>query len=334
MKKKRNLYIIAFLCFITLVGVTIAYLQSTATFENLFNAGTYKTVTSEEFTSPTNWTPGDVTPKTITTTNEGTVPVRVRVKFTEEWKSSENNNLPLESNGVRLAILNLDNLDDWEKDGDYYYYIGELAPGDTTSSLLQSVTFNPEYQGDITCTTVNNDVTCEQTGEGYMGGTYKLTATTETVQSTASKEVWNLEYDPSAKEIVLVGKYSQAHAFIRQTKYGDYIKLQELAIINNDTTYYLKAGGATYDEANSTWNEDSIYYEENKQILKSIYGDMNEDGGDCWEHQNPIYYSCGSGSDWKVRAHKDGSIGASEYVCIGPCSLRHCTISEDGTSSC
>ena len=190
MKKKRNLYIIAFLCFITLVGVTIAYLQSTNTFENIFNAGTYKTVTHEEFTSPTNWTPGDETPKTITTKNEGTIPVRVRVKLEEEWTSKNGNQLDLTYNGENAVIINLDNEVDWILKDGYYYYTKELAPGETTSSLIKSVTFNPNIAGDVNCTTENGTVTCESTGNSYDGGTYKLNITTETVQAKNYEEIW------------------------------------------------------------------------------------------------------------------------------------------------
>ena len=34
------------------------------------------------------------------------------------------------------------NYSSWTKDGDYYYYVGELAPGESTTSLIQSVTFS------------------------------------------------------------------------------------------------------------------------------------------------------------------------------------------------
>ena len=205
MKKKRNLYIIAFLCFITLVGVTIAYLQSSAVFENIFNAGTYKTVTHEEFVSPTNWTPGDEAPKTITTKNEGTIPVRVRVKFEEEWTSKNGENLPiafqsdgpdsywdeqLQMNVERVAIINLDNVNDWLLKDGYYYYAKELAPGETTSSLIKSVTFNPNVEGDVNCVTENGTVTCESSGDSYDGATYKLKITTETVQAKKYEEIW------------------------------------------------------------------------------------------------------------------------------------------------
>ena len=190
MKKKKNLYIIAFLCFITLVGVTIAYLGSTAVLENIFNAGTYKTITHEEFTAPSNWTPGDETPKTITTKNEGTIPVRVRVKLEESWTSKNGDSLDLTYNGENAAIINLDNINDWILKDGYYYYTKELAPGETTSSLIKSVTFNPNVTSDVNCVTENGTVTCESSGDGYDGATYKLNIITETVQAKNYETIW------------------------------------------------------------------------------------------------------------------------------------------------
>ena len=282
MQRKKNILILLVL-FLS-IGVTIAYLQSTDTFENIFNAGTYSVVTHEEFTSPDNWAPGDTTPKTITTTNEGTIPVRVRVKLEESWTSANDGNLPLVSNNIQLAIINLDNTDDWIKDGDYYYYVGELAPGETTSSLIESVTFNPEYHGDITCTTVDNVETCESSNDGYMGGTYTLNITTETVQSDAYQEVWNLSYNPTVERTIYdisdsteYGTYEETNksVFLRKKMMGDTPKLEEVGFILNGNVYYLKGGGATYNKEKMRYNSDSVYYEENKSTLINAFGSEN-----------------------------------------------------------
>ena len=208
MKRKRNIVFVLLL--MISVGVTIAYLQSTDTFENIFNAGTYSVVTHEEFISPNNWKPGDTIPKTITTKNEGTVPVMVRVRFNEKWLSSNNEELPLIDNNEPVAIINFDNEVDWFRfyddglydanyDGSiydkisyyYFYYIDELAPGETTSSLIDSVTFNPNYNGNVSCTynSLTNSNECSSSDE-YMGGTYTLGITVETVQADKYREVW------------------------------------------------------------------------------------------------------------------------------------------------
>ena len=190
LKNKKSLLYIVLVLVVFLVLGTIAYFTSTDTLENIFLSGTYKTKTTEVFTSPTNWTPGDETPKTITTKNEGTIPVRVRVKLDESWTSKNNDSLNLEYNGEKAAIVNLDNQNDWLKKGDYYYYLHELAPGENTTSLLESVTFNPNVEASVTCTFENGANTCESTGDGYDGATYQLDITIETVQANKYESVW------------------------------------------------------------------------------------------------------------------------------------------------
>lgn len=205
LKNKKSLIFIVLVFVVFLVLGSFAFLLSTDTFENIFSAGIYKTVTREVFQSPTNWTPGDETPKTITTKNEGTIPVRVRVKLDESWTSRNGDSLSTDLNKCaefhkyddnycvsyhRAAIINFSNKNDWlYKDG-YYYYIKELAPGESTSTLLESVTFNPVVEADVSCTLVDGVNTCESTGNGYDGAVYRLNITTETVQANKYDKVW------------------------------------------------------------------------------------------------------------------------------------------------
>ena len=189
-KNKKSIIFLFGLSLVFIVIGVIAYFSNNEIMQNRFISGTYKTVTRETFTSPTNWIPGQETEKSIVTKNEGTIPVRVRVKLDESWTSKNNDPLDLEYNGEKAAIINFDNESDWLKKGDYYYYLEELAPGDETSSLIKSVTFNSNVEPDILCTTSNNVYTCESTGDGYDGATYELDITTETVQANKYREVW------------------------------------------------------------------------------------------------------------------------------------------------
>ena len=78
---------------------------------------------------------------------------------------------------------------------DYYYYKTKLAKNESTSSLIKSVTFNPN----VTISTQENCVenatthtkTCTTTATGYAGGTYTLTVKVETVQFDQYKDVWS-----------------------------------------------------------------------------------------------------------------------------------------------
>ena len=229
LKKKRSLFAIAFLCLVVLVGITIAFFTSTSNIDNIFNSGTYKTVTTENFVSPTDWKPGDTTPKTITTKNEGTLPVRVRVKLTESWISEDSQELPIENNNERMAIINFANESDWIKDGDYYYYKRDLAPGESTTSLIESVTYNPNAVGNISCTADNGISSCKTTGASYDGGTYLLNCSIETVQIDGVLSAWNLEEDPVHPKYVVqittsdgvTTKYETVESGVAALKNGD-----------------------------------------------------------------------------------------------------------------
>ena len=190
--KKRNIKPIValmILSFSVLVGATFAYFTSSVSFENDFIAGRYKVVTTEEFESPTNWAPGEEIPKTITTTNEGTIPAAVRVKFEEKWF---NGSTEITNQVAADAVsINLDNINEWVRQGDYYYYKFPLNPGETTSSFMKSVTLNPNING-VECTTSADGKTksCESTSN-IVGSTYKLIITKETVQYDSYDIVWN-----------------------------------------------------------------------------------------------------------------------------------------------
>ena len=316
MKNKKNIIILLIL--MLSVGVTMAYFTSTSALENEFKSGKYKTVTEENFTSPTNWKPGDTTPKTITTTNEGTLPVKVRVKLTESWKSENNDDLPLRFKDIPMVIINFANANDWNKDGDYYYYVGELAPGETTSSLIESVTFNSATPSDVNCSNEANVYTCESTGDGYDGGTYTLKITTETVQADAITSAWNLSYDPTEERTIYdisdENEYStydetNKNVFLRKTIIGITPRVQEVGFILNGNVYYLKGGGATNNELTNRPNSDSIYYNENKMTLLNAYGSEN-----CEELVSPEGIQCSlsdihAGADTEGRVY--GAIGES-----------------------
>ena len=120
--KRNNKPLIALLllAIVGVVGVTIAYFTSNATLENIFKTAPYSTQVEEEFTSPTNWTPGTTTPKTVVAKNTGDVPVAVRVSIEEEWISGNGESLPLEQNGNKAAIINFANTSDWTLVDGYY----------------------------------------------------------------------------------------------------------------------------------------------------------------------------------------------------------------------
>ena len=211
MNNKKTIIALLLIAIIGIVGITIAYFANSTDVENTFTTKEYGTTYTESFVSPENWLPGDTTQKTLVATNTGSVDQAVRVLVTESWTTNNNGTLNgwIHSDGTksthttqseletdeRVAILNLANTSDWTKVGDYYYYNYKLAPTESTSSFLESVTFNSKTKLDDTCTeTVNNGtrtITCNSSGDDYDNATYTLTLTIETVQYNKYASAWN-----------------------------------------------------------------------------------------------------------------------------------------------
>ena len=225
MKNKKALIGIVAILLVLVVGVTIAYLMSSNSFENIFNTGTYRVVTTEVFESPTNWAPGEEIPKTITTTNEGTIPAAVRVSYTEQWLDENDNDITSQiTNGT--AIINLDNTNDWVQEGNYYYYKYILDPGDTTSSFIRSVTLNPNLNG-VTCTASQDGLTRTCTSNNpASGATYKLTITKETVQADQYDSVWNTQVDINQRPLIEI---------VTPNRTKDTLQVGDEICINGDT---------------------------------------------------------------------------------------------------
>ena len=193
MKNKKSLIALVLIAIIGLIGASFAYFTSTDTFQNVFRTKAYKMQVEEVFQSPDNWTPGTTTEKTVVATNKGDVDAAVRVSYTESWVDANDQTLPLKdsSNNV-AAIINFANTSDWIKEGNYYYYKTKLAKNESSSSFIESVTFNPELSISATsqCSDTATGRLCTTTTSGYAGGTYTLTIKVETVQYDQYQSAW------------------------------------------------------------------------------------------------------------------------------------------------
>ena len=212
-KKNKNLMVLLLVLCVGLIGLTIAYFSNSTTINNEFITEEYGTTYTQEFVSPDNWLPGDISSNNLDVENIGDLDVAVRISYTEEWipnnsnetltgwihadgtKSNHTTEQEL-ANDVRAALINFANEDDWTKVGDYYYYNYKLAKDYKTSSFIESVTFNPITKLGDTCTETQTEtgktVTCNSSGADYDHATYKLTITIETVQYNRYNEAWNL----------------------------------------------------------------------------------------------------------------------------------------------
>ena len=218
MKNNKIILTLILVLTIGIVGLTIAYFSNSSTITNTFNTNPYGTTVTEEFVSPDNWLPGTSTDKSLTVTNSGQVDEAVRISYIETWtsRSAKNNDeegdLPLSQNGNTAALIHFTNTDDWttvtENGTTYRYYNYKLEPNQTTSELLDYVTFNPAITNSSNCietpTATGKTITCNSTGDGYDDATYKLTFTIETVQYNKYKEAWGTNVNILEEEPLMV----------------------------------------------------------------------------------------------------------------------------------
>lgn len=196
-KNKKKFLIVAGISALTFLGGTIAYFTTSDTIENFFKTALYQHQIVEKFESPSDWTPGTTTEKTIKITNTGSINMAVRAKYTEQWVNANGTELSLKdgSNNV-AAIINFNG--GWTKASDGYYYYGsksnltKLLPGETTNSFISGVTFNENIKSTLN-KTISSDgktITYTSSGNGYDNATYKLTVTIDTIQYDQANNVW------------------------------------------------------------------------------------------------------------------------------------------------
>ncbi len=202
-KHKKLLLLGGILCVGAIAG-TIAFNSDRSKMANEFSLGTYRTAMTEEFTSPEGWKTCDETAKIFKVRNEGSVDVKVRVKYDEMWRNAaDTTDLPLEKDGVKLVLVVLQNLDDWElKNSGYYYYKHTLAPGEETNSLFEKVVFNCEANlgTENVCTTTSTGTVCTKPEDEYEGAKYHLKITAETIQADVADE-WTELYSIVARQV-------------------------------------------------------------------------------------------------------------------------------------
>ena len=187
--KKVIIFLIALFGVASIFMITMAYSHDDAHMGNEFAIGDWKTVFTEEFSSPSDWITCETIDKTITVKNEADADASVRIIIEEQWIGKDGNILPLTSTytGNRLAQINFATNSGWtEKPGGYYYYDANLQKNEITSSLITGVTLNCE---------ANLDEDVE-----YGGATYHLKATAQTIQADR-KTAWH--YSPDCGSNVL-----------------------------------------------------------------------------------------------------------------------------------
>ena len=182
MKMNKKAAALGGLAALVAVGGTWAYFNQTAAITNPFSTGSYGGSIVESFnpSDGDNWQPGATVNKEVVAENTGNSPLLVRVKMAEKW-SRENNTLieiasekqpdftevkqahdkdGLVEGDQTVVHKNLAANDAWtQADDGYWYYKGQLAPGATTDSLLESVTLDKETDMGLYATTYKYCIT-------------------------------------------------------------------------------------------------------------------------------------------------------------------------------
>ena len=196
-KNKKKLLVVGALGMLTVLGGTLAYFTTTTNIVNKFKTGLYQNKIVEEFVSPTNWTPGTVTEKTVKVTNSGDIPMAVRASITEKWVSASGKELSLKDSNNNVASI-IEFGDEWTKDNDGFYYYGTkenktvLDASAETTSFIKSVKFNENIKATLK-ESVSSDgktVTYTSSGDGYDNATYTLTVRIDTVEYDAARHLW------------------------------------------------------------------------------------------------------------------------------------------------
>ena len=125
-----------------------------------------------------------------------------------------------------------------------------LAPGQTTSSLIESVTFNPNITIDSNCVTANDNglitKTCSSTGDSYDDATYRLVFNIETVQYDKYKNAWDTTYDigTTLATTQLINNANNINSdYDDETKYNMFVfdndDIRNYRYIGNDPNNYV-----------------------------------------------------------------------------------------------
>ena len=196
-KNNKKLFVVTCLSLATVLGGTLAYFNTNSSIVNTFKTALYQNEIIETFESPITWTPGTTTEKNVKVTNTGNTNMAVRATFTEKWVNANGEELSLTDEDNNIAAI-IDFNTTWQKADDGYYYYGskdnltKLMPDDTSSSFINSVTFNENIKAKLkeNISSDGKTITYQSDGNGYDNAQYTLTLKLETVQYDQAENIW------------------------------------------------------------------------------------------------------------------------------------------------
>ena len=317
---KRNRYCFGILMLLILLGVggTIAYNTNIAIYNNEFNLKYGKVPVTEEFTSPNNWKTCDETPKTVVTKNEGNFNIRVRLSYDEWWRDKNDENyLPLTRDGVRLTTINFQNEDDWEDGNDgWYYWKGELAPGESTRSLFKSVTYNCDSGQPIEniCRQTDTGTVCEKPEDPYDEASYHVFVTVQTTDIDGifpADTFFDVSIDPNG------GNFNgSSDIYTDRVKKGTIVDLSSISYDDHELRDWTKNN-------DSIFSGNAIAIEEDTTLvanwLSNIYHNVTVDpNGGTYDGKTEIStYSVREGSDYSILDTTRDTFALEKWVYVG-----------------
>ena len=195
--KNKKMLVVTGLSLATVLGGTLAYFNTNSSIVNTFKTALYQNEIIETFSPPITWTPGTTTEKSVKVTNTGNTDMAIRATYTEKWVNANGEELSLKDENDNVAAI-IDFNTTWQLSDDGYYYYGskdnlkKLLPDDTSSSLINSVTFNENIKANLK-ETISDDgrtITFLSDGYGYDNAQYTLTLKLETVQYDQAENIW------------------------------------------------------------------------------------------------------------------------------------------------
>lgn len=188
-KKRRGRKLpMLFLCLLVLLNLvigTFTYFNDKGSAENYLPVGKLLVDLIDVFENGKLTLPGDTVSKDVSMKNNGTMDAVVRIKLSPSWDpASDSQSNPLLTDAVAITF-GPDFAADWSLIGGWYYYNKVLAPGQTTSLLVDALKLQA----------VSNDLHAAD----YSGATYKLNILSESLQaaSAAAEDTWNMTYTAS-----------------------------------------------------------------------------------------------------------------------------------------
>ena len=181
MKNKKPLLFIGILLVLGVIGGTLAYFTSEASFENKFKTMTYNVTLEEEFNDEFG------TKKVYIKNNEETnVSVVLRLNYNESWTKEENGEINVLSNtinGEDTVTKTWTNAftNDFVLGSDGWYYYKKILPSEGSVQILDSIAKN--------MTVINGS----SDKDLYNIYDYELSFNYEAIQASeaAVQEIWN-----------------------------------------------------------------------------------------------------------------------------------------------